>query len=164
MEAVHCPKCRRTLTTEGRLVYCQGCGYETPESKARAAEPPKAEPAAAFEVMSTAALGRACVSRMRELVEAIGEERRRLEAQRAEGDRRIGALQAEGAKLTAIARFCETVIPPELAIFKRPAINSHKGEKVPPGSTQWTCRKCGYGTSNRAAAAHKLVCPMKDAS
>lgn len=40
-----CPRCERPLTEDGRLRYCDRCGYEPPESAALPVTPPLFEDA-----------------------------------------------------------------------------------------------------------------------
>lgn len=40
---MRCPQCRRALIAEGLLTWCEGCGYEPPESRALPAKPPNEE-------------------------------------------------------------------------------------------------------------------------
>jgi hypothetical protein len=56
-----CPRCRRPLTEDGQLRYCDGCAYEPPESAILPVFPPRfedgdaAEPGATSYVMTKGA-------------------------------------------------------------------------------------------------------------
>lgn len=133
-KALMCPRCQKPLTHSRGLEYCEGCGYETPESERRPVvipndndrEETRMEPV----IQSADQLAAACAARVAEIDRDL-----------AKAETVIRKLRDEKARLGKVVAFLKA------------------GEVAEKRALRpWQCPGCGAEARGRGIGKHKAEC------
>lgn len=142
-----CPKCRKSLTHQAGLEFCEGCGYETPESERR---PVAVRALPVREVESDETRGKqmetVTIQSTEQLAAAISSRVADIDRALVQLSAKAAALREERSKLAKIVAILEPGKAPKVA----------KAKATPTVDEARDCEVCGrsFGTL-QAVSVHR---------